>query len=102
MLEQTDPDIVVAQKTWLRPDIYDREVLPASYKFIARRDRPSDPHGGVAIIARTDIQGTEVQLDSQCEIVAAAFKCKGLRKPLIVGSMYRPPSSDLPYTRVPL
>ena len=98
MLEQTDPDIVVAQETWLRPDIYDREVLPASYKFIARRDRPSDPHGGVAIIARTDIQGTEVQLDSQCEIVAAAFQCKGLRKPLIVGSMYRPPSSDLPYT----
>ena len=50
MLEYCDPDIILASETWLNPTIAEREVLPANYKFVARKDRPNGSHGGVAII----------------------------------------------------
>jgi hypothetical protein len=40
MLEYTDPDNIIASETWLKPEIKESEVLPDSYHFVARKDRP--------------------------------------------------------------
>jgi hypothetical protein len=39
MLEQTEPDIIIASETWLHQGILERGVLPENYRFVARRDR---------------------------------------------------------------
>ena len=90
-------DIILASETWLHPGIHDCEVLPDNYRFIARRDRPSDPHGGVAVIAHRELEGVQVNLPTDSEFVAASFTCKHSKKPLITGALYRPPSSDADY-----
>ena len=99
MLEYTEPDIIITSETWLHPGIAEKEVLPDNYRFVARKDRKSDPHGGVAIIAKSDIEGVELDLDTNTEFVAASFSCKDLKKPLIVGSLYRPPKQWHPIHR---
>jgi hypothetical protein len=35
MLEQTEPDIIIAFETWLHQGILEREVLPENYRFVA-------------------------------------------------------------------
>jgi hypothetical protein len=35
MLEQTEPDIIIASETWLHQGILEREVLPENYRFVA-------------------------------------------------------------------
>jgi hypothetical protein len=87
MLEYTDPDIIIASETWLRPEIKESEVLPDSYHFVARKDRPGSAHGGTAIIARSNMDAVEVDTNTTTEFVAAAFSCKNLKKLLIIGSL---------------
>jgi exonuclease III len=53
MLEQTEPDIIIASETWLHQGILEREVLPENYRFVARRDRSKSAHGGVAVITKS-------------------------------------------------
>ena len=95
MLEYTEPDIILASETWLQPGITERETLPPDYRFVARNDRLKDAHGGVAIIARSDMDGVEIDVQTPTEFVAASFPCTSLKKPIIVGSLYRPPYSDV-------
>ena len=53
LVETTNPDIIMGTETWLDPNIKLSEIFPEYQHFdIARRDRPSDPHGGVIIIAK--------------------------------------------------
>ena len=97
MLEYTDPDIILASETWLYPDITERELLPDNYRFVARKDRKSDPHGGVAIIAKAESDAVEIELSTKTVFVAASFACKNLKQPLVVGSVYRPTDNNYEY-----
>ena len=97
ILDQCDPDIVLATETWLNPSIMEAEVLPPGYKFAARRDRPSSSHGGVAIITRDNIDASEIPLTTQAEMVAASIPSKST-KPIIVSSIYRPTDNNKEYT----
>ena len=45
-------NIILASETWLYPDITDKEILPDNYRYAAWKDRKSDTHRGVAIIAK--------------------------------------------------
>ena len=99
MLTYTEPDFRLASEIWLHPGISEKEVLPDNYRFASSKDRHKDPNGGVAIIAKSDIEGVEFDLDTKTEFVAAAFSIMSDKKPLIVGSLYRPP--DLNYTEDP-
>ena len=84
MLEYTDPDIILASKTWLYPDITERKILRDNYRFVARKDRKSDPHRGVAIIAKAEFDAVEIEFSMKTEFVAASFACKNLKQPLVV------------------
>ena len=44
MLEQTEPDMIIASETWLHQGILEREVLLENYRFVARRDRLKSAH----------------------------------------------------------
>ena len=95
LLKYSQPDVVICSETWLHPNIYEREVLPENYRFAARRDRKSSPHGGVAIIVREDIDASEIEMDTSAEFVAATIPCKSSKKPIVVCALYRPPDNDL-------
>ena len=99
MLEYSDPDVILASETWLNPTIAEREVLPANYKFVARKDRPNSSHGGVAIIAKHDLDTAEIDTSATSEFVAASLSCKDLKKPIILGCMYRPTDNNNDYTQ---
>ena len=98
MLEYSDPDIILASETWLNPNIKEREILPPSYTFAARRDRPNSSHGGVAIITKSNIGASEIPLQSNTEIVAASIPSSA-SKPIIVCSVYRPTDNNVDYTQ---
>lgn len=97
LLEEIDPDIIIGSETWLYPAVYEREILPAGYHVISRRDRTQDRHGGVIIASKESIIGTDLNISTSAEFTAASFICRG-KDPLIIASMYRPPNSDLSYT----
>jgi len=97
LLQESNPDVVIGCETWLHDGFYEREVLPAGYHFVARRDRPNNHYGGVMIAAKDNLVGTELKLDTSAEFCAARFDCPG-KKSLIIGSLYRPPSSNYLYT----
>lgn len=63
MLEYFDAETILASETWLNPTIAEKKVLPANYKFVARKGRPNSSHGGVAIIVKHDLEASE--LDTQ-------------------------------------
>ena len=96
LLQEANPDIIIGCETWLHQGFYEREVLPAGYHFVARRDRPNNNHGAVMIAAKDNLVGTEVAVNSQAEFCAASFECPG-RQTLIIGSLYRPPINDIAY-----
>ncbi|MCG8047959.1 MAG: endonuclease/exonuclease/phosphatase family protein [Candidatus Thiodiazotropha endolucinida] len=96
LLEEADPDIIIGCETWLHQGIHEREVLPAGYHMVARKDRQTDHHGGVMIATRTGINATEISLQTSTELAAASFDCPG-KAPLVIGALYRPPSSDQNY-----
>ena len=98
LLDELKPDIIIGNETWLYDSIFEREVIPTGYHITARRDRIQDRHGGVIIIAKDEITGTVIDLPTQAEFTAVAIQSHG-GAPLIIGSMYRPPSSDLQYAK---
>ena len=91
--------MIGTSETWLKPTIAERESLSESYRFVARRGRPNSSHGGVAVIAWHDLEASEIDLHSTVEIVATSFTCKDLKKPIIVGSLYRPTDNNLYYSQ---
>ena len=98
MLEYTETDIILASETWLQPGITEREILPPDFRFVARKDRLKDAHDGVAIIAGSDMDGVEIDVQTSTEFVASSFPCNSPKKPLIVGSLYRPPKNEEGFT----
>jgi exonuclease III len=97
-LTETKPDIIIGCETWLYPGIHEKEVLPAGYYFVARKDREANCYVGVIIAAKDNICGTELDADSTSEIVAASFNDPN-NSQLVICSTYRPPSSDLTYMK---
>ena len=102
MLEYTGPDITLASTTWLQPGITEREILPPEFRFVDRKDRLKYAHGGFAIIARSNVDGVEIDIQTSTEFVDPDIYgiCRRLIpfEPLINGSLYRPPNNETEYT----
>ena len=58
MIECSEPDIIVATETWLKPEIFTAKLELDDYN-VYRRDRPSGV-GGVMIAVHNSISSTEV------------------------------------------
>ena len=96
LLEEVDPNIIIGCETWLHQGIYEREVLPANYHMVARKDMQSEHQGGVMIAACDIINGTEISLQTHTELATASFDCPD-KSLLVIGAFYRPPNSDQAY-----
>ena len=78
-------------ETWLDPNIKSSEIFSEYQHFnIARRDRPSDPHGGVIIIAKKELQHGDVNISKNLEMISGTIKLEG-RKKMVLVTYYRPP-----------
>ena len=78
-------------ETWFDPNIKSSEILPEYQHFdIARRNRPSDPHGGVIIIAKKELHLGDVSLSKNLEMISGTIKLEG-RKKMVLVTYYRPP-----------
>lgn len=93
LIDDAKPDIIVATETWLTKNHGTGELLMENYE-IERRDRKSDPHGGVLLAIKKDLIATrEPELETDCEILWCKLKMQG-NKTIHVGSYYRPHESD--------
>lgn len=98
MLETYDIDLVLGCETFLKSDIENSELMPDSYQ-VFRKDR-NDGYGGVIIIAKQNLIVKELPTPDNVEFIAVQIEVQGNNSPLIVGSLYRPPKSDLQYTEL--
>ena len=99
-IESTDPDIVLGNESWLKPDISNSEVFPPGYN-IFRKDRGlgfKKTGGGVFIMVRQEFTCSEIQLDidTDLELIFVEIRMKDQQN-VKVGSFYRPPWSDDTY-----
>ena len=83
------PDIIIGCKTWLRPNIFDNEIIPSIYKLY-HTDR-IDGYGGVLVGVRTNIISQQIYISEICAI--KVYLSSG--QPLIIMSAYRPPNRDV-------
>ena len=91
LVESTHPDIIFGTETWLSGDI------PSTYFFnpqlgytVHRHDRPNDPHGGVLIAVKNDLELTNIQKGKEVELIAGIVNISKTKKMLLC-SYYRPP-----------
>ena len=54
----------------LQPGITKREIFSPEFRFVAGIDQLKDAHGGVTIIARSDMDGVEIDIHFSSECVA--------------------------------
>ena len=68
------------------------ETLPNDLGFdIQRRDRPQDPHGGVLIAARRDLQLRNIHCSETIQLISGTVTVEG-NKTICIASCYRPPN----------
>ena len=96
LADDTKSDIIIGTETWLIPEgspngHKDSELLLDGYE-ISRRDRPTTG-GGVLIAIKSELCREELYRSKDSETIFCKINLKG-RRPLIIGSVYRPPDYD--------
>ncbi|XP_072178279.1 uncharacterized protein [Diadema setosum] len=94
VLDSTKPDIVLGTETWLKENITSSELFPDGYTIV-RRDR-SDGYGGVLIALKENIIFEQLSVEEAVEAILVKIPVTG-NKYLLVGVIYRPPSSGTEY-----
>ncbi|XP_072181424.1 uncharacterized protein [Diadema setosum] len=95
LIDSTAPGIIIGTETWLNDSIHTSEILPSTYD-VFRKDR-ADGYGGVLIAINKRYTCEHIPSRSECEALFTELPLRG-NKTLIVGALYRPPSSSLQYT----
>ena len=96
LINNEEPDIIAGSETWLNPNIYNSEILNNNYE-IFRKDR-QDSYGGVLLAIKSTLIAEEIKLESNHNIESIFCKISTPNsKQLIIGSVYRPPNSNIEY-----
>ena len=94
MVNRIKPDLVIGTESWLKEGDTDASVFPTTDCEILRKDRKTDAHGGVFIMARKDlILVREEKLETNCELLWGRLNLYG-SKMLHLCAYYRPKESD--------
>ena len=94
MVRQQEPDIIIGTESWLSKNDSNNSYFPTDIYNVERRDRPTDPHGGVFIATKKDLLvSREETLETKCEIMWCKIEITG-SKNLYVGAYYRPHEKD--------
>ena len=94
IIDQSDPSVIIGTETWLNPSINSCEYFPPNYEVI-RKDR-KDGYGGVLLAVKKDFVIDQMEITTVVEAVFVKLQL-GKNLPLIIGSLYRPPSSGPDY-----
>ncbi|KAK3105360.1 hypothetical protein FSP39_023412, partial [Pinctada imbricata] len=73
LIESTRPDVIIGTETWLSSDMASSEFVPSEYQ-VYRRDRPTDPHGGVLIAIKDNLVSSAVHSSQLAEVVSAKIE----------------------------
>jgi len=91
IIDSTDPDVIIGTETWLDPNIKSSEIIPDFQNYdIERRDRPTDPHGGVMLATKKALLLGNINKSSNIELISGTINLEGKKK-MLIGSYYRPP-----------
>ena len=96
IINTAKPDILIFTETWLNSNISSSEILPPGLQYeLFRRDR-SDGYGGVAVAVSRSFDAKHLHTAEDCEALFVELDVttnKRQKESLIVGAVYRPPSS---------
>ena len=90
-------DIIIGTETWLGFDILDSE-LPLEEFDIFRHDR-TGRGGGTLLAIKKHLNGELVFKSNNTESLFCKIKVKN-NKPIIIGSVYRPPNANLELSKI--
>ena len=90
-------DIVTMSETWMSDSTPHSVYTFDGFQQPVRRDRPNDPHGGVAIYVKDNLICKPRPDLSVPNLEAVWIETKLGQETLLVGSMYRPPDSLAAY-----
>ena len=91
LVESTHPDIILGTETWLSEDIPTSHLINLSPGYsVHRHDILTDPHGGVLISVKNDLELTNVQTSKELELITGTISIAKTKKMLLC-SFYRPP-----------
>lgn len=94
IIDSYNPSVMIGSETWLNNSIHSSEFFQVNYG-VHRKDR-NDGYGRVLIAVRSDIICDRLEVGDTSESVYVSIRLdKNLE--LIIGSLYRPPSSSLDY-----
>ena len=90
------PDVVMGTESWLTADIGSSEVFPVGYQVFRRDRKPGikTRGGGVFILVKDGFICSQINLESECEIIGVNLTLKG-QKNVVLGCCYRPPWADI-------
>ena len=97
--EIKDYDIVTLSETWLSDSTSDDSLLIDGFHPPIRQDRP-DHYGGVAIYVKNNLICKPRPDLSVPTLEAVWIETRLSQEPLLVGSFYRPPNSNINYWRL--
>ena len=90
-------DILTVSETWLSPLDDNSDLLLAGFHPPVRRDRPNDPHGGVAIYVKNTLY-LKARPDLHVDNLEAVWiQTKLNQENVLIGSFYRPPNANVDY-----
>ena len=88
LIDTIKSDIRLGTKTWLSDEIESTYFFNPSLGFnIYRLDRPADPHGGVLIAVKNDIEVTNIERHSELELIKGIIKVD--KKKMVLAAFYR-------------
>jgi hypothetical protein len=90
-------DIITVSESWLCDSDSDHTVSLVGFHSPIRRDRPNDPHGGVAIYVRNTLYCKHRPDLHIPHLEAVWVETKLNQESFLVGSFYRPPNSSAHY-----
>ena len=90
-------DIITISETWFSGDIGSDDLIINGFHPPVRRDRPGDPHGGVAIYIKSNLICKPRPDLSVPFLEAVWIETKLDQDTLLVGSLYRPPDANVGY-----
>ena len=95
LASESRSDVIIGTETWLSSGdqgVKNSELLLDDYD-VFRRDRPTKG-GGVMIAVKKNLNCEQISAAKDSETLFCKIKLKG-KKPLILGSVYRPPAYNL-------
>ena len=95
IIDDQQPDVILASKTWLKSDIHNSEIIAADFGYDLFRKDTSDGYGGVLIAVKCTFIYELTTVGKECQFIAVKITCK--YNSLILASHYRPPDTDSDY-----